>query len=171
MNVSHGIVIFQKILAILCFDIQANSTGFVYEANGQRSPAAYDILFESKEAQTFIGRVRVNDAKNVTATLSVYGKAAPPPPRYISTQGFLSLFDPSKLTKSLTYIHVKNASVSDLKPFSQNSIGQRRQGDQLIYFESKNVTNISRFPSKLFEYSGSVSNEYITYVGFSFNVS
>jgi len=36
----------------------------------------------------------------------------------------------------------------------------------LIYFESRNVTNASRFPSRAFEYSG---NEYITYVGFSFN--
>lgn len=67
---------------------------------------------------------------------------------------------------SITYVHVKNTTSKE-KPYAQNSIGKRRPGDELVYYESRNVTNTSRFPSRVFEYSGS---EYLTYVGFSFNV-
>lgn len=71
-------------------------------------------------------------------------------------------------TKSLTFVYKKNSNKSlKTKPFAQNAIGRRRNGDKLVYFESRNVTNASRFPSRAFEYSG---NAYITYVGFSFNV-
>ncbi len=71
-------------------------------------------------------------------------------------------------TKSVTFIYKRNAIQSTAKPFaSQNAIGHRRKNDSLIHFESRNVTNVSRFPSRAFEYSG---DEYITYVGFSFNV-
>lgn len=71
-------------------------------------------------------------------------------------------------TKSITFIYKKNADLLQVKPFAQNAIGRRRENDELVHFESRNVTNISRFPSRVFEYSGS---EYITYVGFSFNVT
>lgn len=71
-------------------------------------------------------------------------------------------------TKSITFVYKKRADSLQAKPFAQNAIGRRRKNDELVHFESRNVTNISRFPSRAFEYSGS---EYITYVGFSFNVT
>lgn len=71
-------------------------------------------------------------------------------------------------SKSYTVVYVKNATASQSgKTFASNSIGCRQTGDQLIYFESRNVTNVSRFPSRAFEYSG---DDLITYVGFAFNV-
>lgn len=70
-------------------------------------------------------------------------------------------------SKSFTIVYAKNA-LPTKKPFIQNSLGKRLQGDKLIHFVSRNVTNASRFPSKLFEYVG---EDYITYVRFSFNVS
>lgn len=74
------------------------------------------------------------------------------------------------IIRSLAFVYKKNATNPiGIKSFAQNAIGRRRKGDELIYFQSRNVTNASRFPSRAFEYSG--SNEYITYVGFSFNVS
>ncbi|KAG4066715.1 hypothetical protein HA402_007351 [Bradysia odoriphaga] len=69
-------------------------------------------------------------------------------------------------TKSMTFIYKKNADSSRKKPFAQNAVGRRREGDSLLHFESRNITNSSRFPSRAFEYSGS---DFITYVGFSFN--
>lgn len=71
-------------------------------------------------------------------------------------------------TKSITFIHKKSAHPLQVKRFAQNAIGRRRKNDELVYFESRNVTNGSRFPSRAFEYFGF---GYITYVGFSFNVS
>lgn len=71
-------------------------------------------------------------------------------------------------TRSITFIYKKKADSLQVKAFARNAIGRRRKNDELVHFESRNVTNISRFPSRVFEYSGSV---YITYVGFSFNVT
>ncbi|XP_037035160.1 uncharacterized protein LOC119073661 [Bradysia coprophila] len=68
-------------------------------------------------------------------------------------------------TNSYTVVYVKNARPPK-KPSASNSIGARQKGDRLIHFESRNVTNISRFPSRAFEYSG---DESITYVRFAFN--
>lgn len=74
-------------------------------------------------------------------------------------------------SKSFAMIYVKNATSSATrKQYSQNAIGSRQMGDELLYFESRNVTNGSRFPSRSFEYTGSDKTR-ITYVGFSFNVS
>lgn len=71
----------------------------------------------------------------------------------------------------MAMILVKNAfSPAETKPYSQNAIGKRQHGDELLYFVSRNVTNNSRFPSKSFEYVGDDTTQ-ITYVGFSFNVS
>lgn len=97
--------------------------------------------------------INIKNATYVTATLKIYTINLP---HYLTG---LSRY-------SITYVHVKNASQIE-KPYAQNSIGKRRTGDELIYFDSRNVTNISRFPSKVFEYSG---GEYLTSVRFSFNV-
>jgi len=74
-------------------------------------------------------------------------------------------------SQSIAMIYVKNATSSATKKsYSQNAIGSRQKGDELLYFESRNVTNVNRFPSRSFEYSGNGQTR-ITYVGFSFNVS
>lgn len=113
------------------------------------------------DMQTFNGKVIIKNAVNVTANLEILGMGMISMP----SMGLRKL----ERTKSITYVHVRNSNPSiNQKKFSQNSIGQRRHGDQLIHFESRKVTNKSRFPSKEFEYAG---GEYITYVGFSFNVS
>lgn len=73
-------------------------------------------------------------------------------------------------SRSLAMVFVKNATRSaEAKNSSKNAIGVRRLGDELLYFESRNVTNASRFPSRSFEYVGDDRTS-ITYVGFSFNV-
>lgn len=71
-------------------------------------------------------------------------------------------------SKSVTIIYSKDESSYKEPKFARNSIGKRQAGDELLYFQTRNVTNVSRFPSKSFEYTG---NHYITYVGFSFSVS
>lgn len=77
----------------------------------------------------------------------------------------------SSLPKSIAFVFKRNSTKTEEKPFAQNAIGRRQEGDELMHFESHNVTNYSRFPSRVFEYSGLYKGEYITYVGFSFNVS
>lgn len=109
--------------------------------------------------QTFNAQVHIRNAFNVTATLRIFGVGM----SSLSIMGLRKL----QATKSLTYVHVKN-SIKSQKQFAQNSIGKRRKGDQLLHFESRNVTNKSRFPNRAFEYAG---EEFITYVGFSFDVS
>lgn len=122
-----------------------------------------DVSNETKKIEATIS---IPNARNVTATISL--------------RGFVMILMPTlqrwpfdkedTSAKSYTVVYVKNAtSTPSNKTFASNSIGNRQPGDQLIYFESRNVTNVSRFPSRAFEYSG---DEYaITYVGFAFNVS
>lgn len=110
--------------------------------------------------------ISIPHAHNVTATISLRGFGMNLMP---ILQGWP--FDKEDTSpKSYTVIYVKNATARPSeKTVASNSIGNRQPGDQLIYFESRNVTNVSRFPSRAFEYSG---DEYsITYVGFAFNVS
>lgn len=147
----------------MSFFFQAESSGYIRQSNGQGVPLPYDL--GTQQIQIFDATIHINNVKNVKATLSIYGQGI----TSISMGGW---FKKQQATKSLTFIYVKNALLPlSIKQFAQNSIGNRRQNDKLIYFESRNVTNAHRFPSKSFEYSGSESNEYITYVGFSFNVS
>lgn len=105
-------------------------------------------------------KIHINDTLNVKATLTIYmlGKN--------ESSGIL-FSEYLEVSRSLIFIYMKNASHTP-KPFAQNSIGKRQMGDKLIHFQSRNVTNASRFPSTSFEYTGDV---FITYVGFSFNVS
>ncbi len=74
-------------------------------------------------------------------------------------------------SKSFTVVYVRNAtatpSTSTVTKYT-SSIGRRQPDDRLIHFESRNVTNHSRFPSRAFEYTGDDS---ITCVKFAFNVS
>lgn len=106
-------------------------------------------------------KVNIYNSQNVRVTISVYGESNLP-------FGYMPVFRQMEELnlKSLTFVYVKDALPSDARK-SQNSIGNRQKGDQLIHFESRNVTNSNRFPSRGFHYSG---HEYITYVGFSFNV-
>lgn len=106
--------------------------------------------------------ININGVRNFSATISVRGESSLP-------YGYLDAFRQLEEVdlKSLTFVYVRRASTSS-KANAQNSIGNRRPGDRLLHFESRNVTNFNRFPSRVFSYSG---KEYITYVGFSFNVS
>ncbi|KAJ6648691.1 hypothetical protein Bhyg_03922 [Pseudolycoriella hygida] len=141
-------------------NVNAESNGFIFEKNGFRPSVPYDVAFPSNQ-QTFIGRVRIDNAVNVLATISAYGLGVDPKMR----NNFVE-----QPTKGVTYIHAKKSAFSsDSKHFGQNSIGRRQKNDELIYFESRNVTNKSRFPSRSFEYLGQNLNAFITYVGFSFN--
>lgn len=111
-------------------------------------------------------KVNIYSGVNVRVTIWVHGESKLP-------FGYFKAFRDIENVelKSLTFIYVKNAlpPISS-KEYAQNAIGNRRNGDQLIYFETRNVTNFNRFPSRAMQYSGK-GNEYITYVGFSFNVS
>lgn len=66
---------------------------------------------------------------------------------------------------------MKDASPPPSKSNVQTSIGKRQTGDRLLHFESKDVRNYSRFPSRAFSYNGSDRDEYLTYAKFSFSVS
>lgn len=107
--------------------------------------------------------VHIYNARDVTTTITVWGQS--------NLSYYLEPFRNMENIrfKSLTFIYERNA-LRSTKPkiYAQNAIGNRQKGDKLLYFESRNVTNISRFPSRGFEYVG---NEYITFVSFSFNVS
>lgn len=108
--------------------------------------------------------ISVPDAQNVTVTISMYGFGQ----NFLQTTGSYWPFTKDEVSsRSYTFVYARNAKLSK-KPIASNSLGARQQGDQLLHFESRNVTNISRFPSRAFEYSG---DESITYVRFAFNVS
>lgn len=95
---------------------------------------------------------------NVLATLTIYEKYYLP---------FTYVLDGGpENNKSLTFLYTKDAFPST-KPYVLTSIGKRQNSDELLHFEHRNVTNYSRFPSKVFSYNG---GEYLTYVRFSFNV-
>lgn len=113
------------------------------------------MTFPTKNIQA---KIYVNDTLKVKATLKVYKRGS---------YTYLPSFGQLEVTKSFTIIYAKNAA-SSKNQFAQNAIGKRRNGDQLVYFESRNVTNVSRFPSRAIQFAG---DAYITYVGFSFNVS
>lgn len=120
-----------------------------------------ESYFRKKDTrQIFDAKVQIKNALNVVATLKIYGSGM----MSLQSMGLRKL----ESTKSLTFVYLKNSTQSTTKEFAQNSIGKRRQGDELLHFESRLVRNNNRFPSRVFEYSG---GEYITFIGFSFNVS
>lgn len=71
-----------------------------------------------------------------------------------------------KMPKSFTMIQIQNATQTK---FKRNAIGRRQPNDQLIYFKSQNVTKLSRFADKEFEFYGNGKHK-LTCVGFSFSV-
>lgn len=124
------------------------------ESEGNVSGSDFNKLIEAK--------IHINNASNVTATIRIYRMGV------IERPNFNSWLREDYDTKSMTFIYKKNADASRRKPFAQNAIGRRRQGDKLLHFESRNITNMSQFPSRAFEYSGL---DFITYAAFSFNVN
>lgn len=106
----------------------------------------------------FYAKININETLNVTATLKMYKQGT-----YTHVPTIFNM----DATKSVTTIHSKNGPSARKRSAASTSIGKRQQGDELIYFKSRNVTNASRFPSRSFEYSGL---HYITFVAFSFNV-
>lgn len=127
------------------------------------------ILFKAEsEGKIKVSGMKVNakiniaNVRNFSATISVRGESNLP-------FGYLQAIQQHEKVemKSLTFVYVRKASPTP-KPNAQNAIGNRRDGDKLLHFESRNVTNFNRFPSRAFQYTG---KEYLTYVGFSFNVS
>jgi len=140
---------FQPILYIE-IDVNKESTGEMIGSRGVQ-----DNLYYNPENQrsNYDATISIKNATHVTATLTIYTFNLPQYLRGVSRH-------------SITYVHVKNTSTSLESPYAQNAIGKRRKGDQLVYFESRNVTNIKRFPSRIFEHTGS---EYLTYVAFSFS--
>jgi len=130
--------------------------------------AEIDVLYANSTGEIKVSGLNINakvtipNTKHGSATISVFGESNLP-------FGYMEAFRRMEILhfQSLTYIYVKKTLPPPIpKLYAQNAIGNRQPGDQLIYFESRNVTNSSRFPSRGFQYSG---DEYITYVGFSFN--
>ncbi|XP_037047722.1 uncharacterized protein LOC119082326 [Bradysia coprophila] len=132
-----------KEVAYLEFDINVKSEGSVSSSYGKKIEA----------------KIHINNALNVTANIYIYTMGLSVMPQF---NFYREHYD----TKSITFVHKKNADSSKKQLFAQNAIGRRRKGDSLLHFESRNITNSSRFPSRAFEYTGS---DFITYVGFSFN--
>jgi len=124
-------------------DVNVPSTGSVNVYNNEKVDAT----------------IHIDSAYNVTVVISIYGSLSRFIPRYVG-------FPKSHYREqSLTFVDVRNATKTSTKTY-RNSIGMRRKNDQLLFFESKNVTNHHRFPSRSFSYS---ADTYINYVGFSFD--
>lgn len=124
-----------------------------------------------REKKIVTATVHIPNATNVIATINLSGQAA----TFQHSLDFVGFYhahaSKNAPSKSLAVVYVKNATSSvESRPYSQNAIGSRQNGDELLYFESRNVTNSSRFPSRSFEFTGD-NRTRITYVGFSFNVS
>ncbi len=110
----------------------------------------------------FYAKIDVNDTLNVKASLRIHKRGI--------KSNIAPYFNMEDL-QSITIVYAKNAKNTTLNRDSipaQNSIGRRQTGDELIHFQSRNITNMNRFPSKAFEYAGP---DYITYVAFRFNVN
>lgn len=126
------------------------------------------------DTNTIEAKIHINNALHVTALLRIYiiNPLHKPPPQELSD--LMDIFSRKSRSphdygeKSIAFIYKKRSNPNKEKPAAQTTIGRRRSGDSLLHFESYNVTNNNRFPSRAFEYSG---NDYITKVGFSFNVS
>ncbi len=117
----------------------------------------------TNEMKHIAATISIPNASKVKATVSLFavGKDFLP----ILATSFLQ-FDTS--LKSYMVVYEKNAVATPSAKSYTSSIGRRRQADRLIHFESRNVTNNSRFPSRAFEYTG---DGFITCVKFTFNVS
>jgi len=122
-----------------------------------------------REKKTVKATIHIFNATNVTATIYISGDAA----KFQHSLDFVGFYhdhaSKNSPSKSIAMIFVRNSTQSvTRKPHFRNSIGLRQSGDELLYFESRNVTNSTRFPSRSFEYIGDDKTK-ITYVGFSFN--
>lgn len=114
----------------------------------------------AREIFLFTATIHVNNTKNVLATLTIWERDYLPF-TYVLEGG-------PENNKSLTFLYMNDAFPSP-KPYVLSSIGERQNGDCLLHFESRNVTNHRHFPSRAFSYSG--EDEYLTYVRFTFNVT
>lgn len=110
--------------------------------------------------------VHVVNGTKVKASVTIFSE--PDLFRYMD-MSFLNDNSVKPKPSSFAIVHVRraNATRQELKT-SQSSVGTRQLGDKLIFFDSKHVTNTSRFPEDAFEFNGGQS---ITSVQFSFNVS
>lgn len=124
----------------------------------------------SREAKRLRVRIRIPNARKVYATIDMSGETVNHPDFEASLEFYNQYLSRTAESSSVAMVFRKNAIRSvATKPNFQNSIGLRQSGDELLHFESRNVTNISRFPSRSFQYVGG-NDTRITYVGFSFNV-
>ncbi|XP_037046648.1 uncharacterized protein LOC119081670 [Bradysia coprophila] len=122
-----------------------------------------------REKKIVKATIHIPNAMNVTASIELSGDAAEFQHSLQFSKVFPEHASKNAESRSLAMVFVKNAVPSvEAKQYSQNAIGVRQYGDELLYFESRNVTNVSRFPSRSFEYVED-DKTHITYVGFSFN--
>lgn len=77
----------------------------------------------------------------------------------------------AKSPKSFTVVHIQDPRKENrtTPSFKHNAVGERQANDHVLYFNSRNVTNLSNFASSYFEYVGK-HGEAITFVQFSFSV-
>lgn len=125
------------------------------------------------DQRTVDATISIPNGVNVTVAITMTGFGSEML-KVLQTSDFLReiLYEgQSAFPQSFTVVHVQNAYANITKsPVRHSSVGKRQAGDLLIYFCSKNVTNLSHFASKLFEFVGT-EGDAITYVGFTFNVS
>lgn len=122
-----------------------------------------------REEKRVKATIHIPNATHVIAKINMSGQAA----KFQHSLAFVEVYhnhaSKNAPSRSLAMVFEKNVT-SAVKQHSQNVIGTRQNGDELLYFESRNVTNRNRFPSRSFEYVGDDKTR-ITYVGFSFDVS
>ncbi len=124
-----------------------------------------------KEKKIVKATIHIPNATDVIATVEISGDAA----KFKHSLDFVGFYhdhaSKNAPSRSLAMVFVRNASSpEEPKRHFQNALGIRQHGDELLHFESRTVTNNSRFPSRSFEYFGDDKSR-ITHVGFSFDVS
>ncbi|KAG4066041.1 hypothetical protein HA402_001288 [Bradysia odoriphaga] len=154
MNIFNVITLTNLPVGYIEFDVNSPSTGTIEAINAKQIHPALNVDIP---IVNFYAKININDTLNVKATMKIYKQGT-----YIYAPSLFNM----DATKSITTIHSKSAQSAQKPIGTRTTIGRRQKGDELIHFQSRNVTNASRFPSGIFEYSG---QEYITYVGFSFN--
>lgn len=158
-NVSYGGVQYrqqQRLRDYVHFNsLQSESSGDI-----EKTTSSQYYYGTAREIFIFTATIHVNNTKNVLATLTIWERDYLPF-TYVLEGG-------PENNKSLAFLYMTDAFPSP-KSYVLSSIGERQNGDCLLHFESRNVTNHRHFPSRAFSYSG--EDEYLTYVRFTFNVT
>lgn len=134
-----------------------------FNFNLQESYGTIEVSSEEGKEKTLQAMFNIVNGTNVTVTAKIFG-----PSVSFLTGGHLLMYANRSRTnpKTMTVIYAHNSTQTRNRKII---LGHRQPGDRLIQFETKNVTFMYRFAESEFKYQN--EKQYITAVGFSFDVS